>query len=75
MIYDYIKAGKYDLSQIGIEDVVREMQQKGAEALILACTELPIAFDIIGKCDLPLVDPTEVLARAAVTAAGGTLSD
>ena len=42
---------------------------RGAEVLILGCTELPPAFDIY-HLDYPNVDPTLELALAAVRAAG-----
>jgi aspartate racemase len=73
LIYDHVKAGVMDFSDLDIDSVITEMQEKGAEALILGCTELPMAFDIIGETALPLVDPTEVLARAAVSFTGAPL--
>lgn len=73
LIYDYVKAGNMDFSELDIDGAVDELKQKGAEALVLACTELPMAFDIIGDTGLPVIDPTEVLAQAAVVSAGGRL--
>ena len=73
LIYDHVKAGIMDFSDLDIDSVISEMQEKGAEVLILGCTELPMAFDIIGQTVLPAVDPTEVLARAAVRFSGATL--
>ena len=64
-----------DFSDLDIDGVLAEMQEKGAEALILGCTELPMAFDIIGDTPVPVVDPTEVLARAAVSFAGAPLKN
>ena len=75
LIYDHVKAGIMDFSDLDIDGVLAEMQEKGAEALILGCTELPMAFDIIGDTPVPLVDPTEVLARAAVSFAGAPLKN
>lgn len=73
LIYDHVKAGIMDFSDLDIDSVISEMQEKGAEVLILGCTELPMAFDIIGQTVLPAVDPTEVLARAAVRFSGAPL--
>lgn len=73
LIYDHVKAGKMDFSDLDIDSVISEMREKGAEVLILGCTELPMAFDIIGKTEIQAVDPTEVLARAAVRYAGAPL--
>ena len=75
LIYDHVKAGKMDFSDLDIDGVIFEMKEKGAEVLILGCTELPMAFDIIGVTGIPSVDPTDVLARAAVSFAGAPLKD
>lgn len=75
LIYDYVKADRLDFTGLDIGSVISEMKDKGAEILILGCTELPIAFDMIGDTDLPVIDPTDVLARAAVRFAGAPLKD
>ena len=54
--------------------MARQLQDKGAQVLILGCTELPIAFAQLG-IDAPLADPTEILARAAVRFAGAELAE
>ncbi len=73
LIYDHVKAGIMDFSDLDIDAVISEMKDKGAEVLILGCTELPMAFDIIGETGIPAVDPTDVLARAAVSFTGAPL--
>lgn len=75
LIYDHVKAGLMDFSDVDIEGIVSEMQKKGAEILILGCTELPIVFDSIGGAAIPAIDPTVVLARAAVSFAGAPLKE
>ena len=70
MIYDGIKADNeqyFDTEPI--KAALRAMQQRGADAFVLGCTELPIAFDDF-ELDFPTVDPTRVLAKNAVLAAG-----
>ncbi|MBP3780857.1 MAG: aspartate/glutamate racemase family protein, partial [Selenomonas sp.] len=45
--------------------LLQEMQQEGAEAFILGCTEVPVAvamYDLQGT----FIDSTEELAKAAV---------
>jgi len=42
---------------------------RGAECFLLACTELPLAVRELGL-DLPRVDPTEELAKAAIRFCG-----
>ena len=73
MIYEHVKAGNLDFSGLDTEGLSADLAAKGAEILILGCTELPIAFERIGETGLPRIDPTEMLARAAVQAAGGRL--
>ena len=48
-----------------VDDVV----EQGAEAVILGCTELPLAVSRDYRAGIPLIDPGQVLARALVTAA------
>lgn len=70
MIYDGIKADNelyFDTEPV--KAALRAMQQRGAEAFVLGCTELPIAFEDF-ELDFPTVDPTRVLAKNAVLAAG-----
>lgn len=69
LIYDYVKAGKDFEDLDKIHAMVADLQAQGAQGLILGCTELPIAF-APWQTALPTFDPTLILARAAVTAAG-----
>jgi aspartate racemase len=69
LIYDYVKAGKNFEDLDKIHAMVAHLQSQGAQGLILGCTELPIAFEP-WQTALPTFDPTLILARAAVTAAG-----
>ena len=48
--------------RIGIES----LKILGAEAVILGCTELPLAFGESHEAGLPLIDPTLILARALI---------
>lgn len=74
LIYDHVKAGRMDFSDIDIEGVISEMKQKGAEILILGCTELPVAFSMLGPdAGLPTIDPTDVIAEVAVRFAGAPM--
>lgn len=72
LIYKGVKAGRRDFDTSRFEKAVRELSERGAQTLILGCTELPPAFGIYGLHYLH-IDPTLVLARAAVLAAGGEL--
>lgn len=72
LIYDGVKRGDEHFDTAQVRDVLRTLTDNGAEAFILGCTELPIAFRLY---DLPgrTIDPTLVLARAAVEACGAPL--
>ncbi len=72
LIYEYVKAGKEYPYPENIYGMVDRLKDRGVQALILGCTELPILF---AKLDVALtvVDPTEILACAAIRFAGGAL--
>ena len=55
-----------------VADLVAHLKAKGVEAFLLACTELPIAFERLGYRE-GFVDPTLVLARKIVETAGAPL--
>ncbi|MFH0921550.1 MAG: amino acid racemase [Fibrobacterota bacterium] len=50
---------------------VASLKAQDAEAVILGCTEIPLALTDRSVGSLPLVDPTRVLARALIIAAAG----
>jgi aspartate racemase len=73
LIYDYIKKGILDPAELPCDEITAmldDLRERGAEALLLACTELPVAFSIMGLYADDCVDPTSVLAAAAIEAAG-----
>ena len=72
MIYDGVKAGNYDLDLTGFRSVMKELLDAGAETLILGCTELPVAFQMFGFTE-PHIDPTAILAAAAIKFVGGKI--
>lgn len=74
MIYDGVKAGNYDLDLTGFRVVMKELLDAGAETLILGCTELPVAFQMFGFTE-PHIDPTAILAAAAIRFVGGKIKE
>lgn len=69
MIYKGVKANNYSFDAQPVKRVIKEMQDAGAEAFVLGCTETPVGVEMYhlkGK----FIDATEVLAEAAVAAAG-----
>ena len=49
-----------------LETACLHLKEKGAQAVILGCTELPLAITEKYYLDLPMIDPTLVLARALI---------
>ncbi len=74
LIYDGVKQGRRDYPTDGIRAALADLTARGAQGFVLGCTELPLAFRY-GGIDAPAVDPTRVLARAAVRAAGAQLKN
>jgi len=70
LIYNGVKAGKQDYDTTIVKDVMRHMIDRGAETLVLGCTELSVAVDMY-KLDFTVCDPTLELARGAIKAANG----
>lgn len=70
VIYRGVKAGAPPESyRAAFLSVVEAMAGRGAECFLLACTELPLAVRALGL-ELPCVDPTEELAKAAIRFCG-----
>jgi aspartate racemase len=65
-IYDGVKAGNMPLAQRCFSEVAQALAQRhGGAALVLGCTEIPLALDgLAHTADLPLFNPAQVLARA-----------
>ena len=65
VIYQGVKAGVKNYDTAALNRSLYRLTQQGAEVMVLGCTELPIAFSMYG-IDHPAVDPTAILAAAAV---------
>jgi aspartate racemase len=51
---------------------LRQMQDAGAQAIVLGCTEIPLAIQEERIDDLIIIDPALILARALITAVDPT---
>ena len=70
LIYDVVKASRpMQPEEADWTGLLEELRQRGADYYILACTELPIVANTLPDKG-PFVDPTEELARAAVSFCG-----
>ncbi|MBR2861808.1 MAG: amino acid racemase [Clostridia bacterium] len=65
IIYDFVKAGKPHPYERKLAQMISRFTSLGVEALILGCTELPIAFSQT-ETAIALIDPTLILAAAAI---------
>lgn len=65
MVYDGIKTDRKEFDISRYAETVSQLQKRGAQTMILGCTELPLVKEMYGfECDS--VDPTMIVARAAV---------
>lgn len=72
VIYKGVKAGNMQIDLTGFYAAMDDLAARGAEVMVLGCTELPVAFQEFG-INRPNIDPTHVLAAMAVHFAGGDL--
>ena len=70
MIYQGVKAGDLHYDPVAAQQAMEELLLRGAQTLILGCTELPLAAQLY-HLDYPFTDPTLELALAAIRFAGG----
>ena len=74
VIYKGVKAGNLSIDLSGFNKAKDELFEAGAEVLVLGCTELPVAFELF-HIDRPNIDPTLVLAAAAVRFVGAKVKE
>lgn len=60
-----VKAGRLDAGRALLLQAALALQQRGAAALVLGCTEIPVVLDD-ANCPLPTIDATAALAQGAV---------
>lgn len=64
-----IKAQAHPVSLIARQSLlsaIDQLKKEGAQAIVLGCTELPLAIPEDEIDSIPVIDPTEVLARALI---------
>lgn len=50
----------------GLEKCIANLVEEGAEAILLGCSELPLAIGLIDSPLVPVIDPCDLLARALI---------
>ena len=63
---DFIKAGKIQESQVLLMKVIHSLIDRGAEAIVLGCTELPLSIGIAKEEHIPIVNSIDSLVEAAL---------
>jgi len=62
-----VKSGRLPAARGLLEDAVSQLRELGADIVVLACTELPLALGAgDGELGVPVLDPTDLLAVAVV---------
>jgi aspartate racemase len=66
IIFDELVNGLFtEESRNYFNDVMRALKQRGCDAAVLGCTEIPLVVDP-SDSPLPTLDSTRLLARAAI---------
>ena len=63
---DMIKGGKITESQPIIMKVIHSLIERGAKAVVLGCTELPLAITISSEKSIPLINSIDGLVKSAI---------
>jgi len=67
-----VKEGKKNIDQIPIDRVLDYFSNLGIDNIILGCTELPVAFEML-NVEGKFLDPTKVLALSTIKLMGKTI--
>ncbi len=71
IIFDELVNGFFtESSRLYFNEVIGNLEEKGCDAVVLGCTEIPLLVDR-DDCPLPVLDSTRLLARAALDKALG----
>jgi aspartate racemase len=69
IIFDELVYGKFERpARQYFGEIIQSMQEKGCDAVVLGCTEIPLLISQ-GDSVLPILDSTRILARAALVKA------
>jgi len=72
LVYKGVKAEKYDFATDDFEMMLQKLLAKGANYIVMGCSELPLAFaNFPTLVDYLIIDPTLILAEEAIKFAGG----
>ena len=63
---DFIKAGKIGESQVLLMQVIHSLINRGAQAVVLGCTELPLSIGITSEQGVPVINSIDSLVKAVI---------
>ena len=66
-----VKANRVEEAYAPLALVARELRARGAAAVVLGCTEIPLGIAAGPALDFPVIDTIAALARAAIGWAKG----
>jgi aspartate racemase len=64
---DFIKAGKITESQVLLMKTIHSLINRGAQAIVLGCTELPLSIGITSVEGVPIVNSIDSLVQAVIS--------
>ena len=65
---DLIKGGNIDQAHLMLMTVVRSLIDRGAKAVVLGCTEIPLAIKEVEEQSIPIVNSIDSLVKLAIKA-------
>jgi aspartate racemase len=66
VIFGELVNGRFtESSRLYLNEVIRKLKERGCDAVVLGCTEIPLLVNP-SDCPLPTLDSTRLLARAAL---------
>ncbi len=71
---DFIKGGKIEEAHHLLVKVIDSLIERGAKAVVLGCTELPLAVRELEQNSIPLVNSIDSLVKKAIVASKGVIS-
>ena len=71
---DFIKAGNITKAHYLLVKVIDSLIERGAKAVVLGCTELPLAVRELEQNGIPLVNSIDSLVKKAIFATKGVIS-
>lgn len=64
-VYSIKSGGSKQTQAALLAKAANELIARGADVIVLGCTEIPLAFDV-KRSRVPVMNATQVLARAAI---------